>query len=312
MKTRLLLLLVVIVLGGAVMIPLAAQDAPSAPTCDPAALNFEFGLSEHGLTFDGLNRRYVLYVPESYDAATPAPLVISIHGFASNPYQQMGYSAWNPIADEYGFIVAYPQGTTFPARWNSGELGFGDSTADDVGFISAMIDEISAALCIDATRVYANGLSNGGGMSHRLACELSDRITAIGGVAGYYTLAECEPTRPVPVIAFHGAVDQIVPIDGDAASGVQSISTWVSEWAARNNCETLEALPDVGAVTIERHTDCDADADVIYYRAADGGHTWPGGGEDQPRLISGPVNRDINASALMWEFFTQFTLPEQD
>lgn len=306
MKQRLLFLVILLLVS---VFSVHAQDSTTPadePSCDSATQSFELGLHEWTFEIDGHTRRFWLYVPESYDPTTPTPLVMSFHGFGSNPVQQYSYSAWDKLADAHGFVVAYPQGTGFPARWNSGPLSFGDSTSEDVAYVDKLLDTLEENLCIDSARVYTNGLSNGGGMSYRLACELSDRITAMGGVAGYYTLETCEPTRPVPVIAFHGDRDSIVPIDG--VGDVPAIADWVAGWVERNECQTTEALEPVGTVSGTRYTDCADDVSVVYYVVGGGGHTWPGEGE-QPEFISGMVNRDISASTLMWEFFSQYTLP---
>ena len=125
----------------------------------------------------GENRAYLLYVPKSYDAAVPTPLVISIHGYAEWPAHQMEISHWNQLADQYGFIVVYPSGTQFPLRWRiSGAPGNDVDLMQDVNFISDLIDKITAEYNIDSRRIYANGLSNGGGMSFALSCKLSERV----------------------------------------------------------------------------------------------------------------------------------------
>lgn len=307
MPIRLFVLLCVALLS---FVPVNAQENDRPPVTCPTSQALVSGEQEIFLTVGEIARRALVYIPESYDPTVPTPLVLSFHGFASNPNQQRVFSSWDAVADEHGFIVAYPQGTGFPLRWNSGPLSFGDSPIDDVAFVSALIDDLAQSLCIDTARVYVNGLSNGGGISHRLACELSDRITAMGGVAGYYTFETCEPTRPVPVMAFHGDRDAIVPIDGMAGGvgSVAPIADWVAGWAERNACQTTETLETVGTVRGTRYTDCSEDADVVYYVVGGGGHTWPGESE-QPEFISGMVNRDIDASVLMWDFFSQYALP---
>ena len=164
----------------------------------------------------GEERRYLLYVPDSYDPSVPTPLVITLHGFVQWPANQAAVSRWNKLADEYGFIVVYPAGTGFPMRWRT--WGAADPT-QDITFISDLIDKLSAEYNIDPARVYANGLSNGGGMTFVLSCKLSERIAAIGTVAGAYSLPwdECNPSRPVPAIIFHGTADPIVPYQGGSA-----------------------------------------------------------------------------------------------
>lgn len=267
------------------------------------------------IAHDGEGRSYRLYIPAGYDASAPVALVLSFHGFASNAAQQETFSAWNAVADEGGFLVAYPQGLGFPARWNAGPLfRAGFATTDDVSFVRALVADIQANYCIDPDRVYANGLSNGAGMSNRLACEASDLIAAIGGVAGAYpALPACAIERPVPVIAFHGTEDRIVPIDGLAAGAgggepLPPIAEWAREWAVRNGCtDTPDDLPAIGAVTGIRYTGCTDGAEVEYYVADGGGHSWPGGGP-QPIFVIGRVNQDIDASRMMWDFFQRHPL----
>lgn len=314
---RLFSILSFLLILGVAAAPAAAQsDLPAAPDCStprPAATPGETIVET--IDVDGAVREYRLYVPVSYDPSQPTALVMSFHGFASNAGQQAVFSGWNAVADEEGFVVVYPQGAGFPARWNGGQLfAEGFAQADDVGFIRALAAHLGETLCIDPTRVYANGLSNGGGMSNRLACDASDLIAGIGGVAGAYAPLTCAPDRPVPVIAFHGTDDRIVPIDGLAnapggGGALPAVSDWVSDWAIRNGCDSANpiALEPVGAVTGVRYDDCVNGADVIYYVAEGAGHTWPGGGP-QPRFIVGEVNGDIDATRLMWEFFEQHPL----
>jgi polyhydroxybutyrate depolymerase len=215
------------------------------------------------------------------------------------------------VADEHGFLVVYPEGTGFPKRWNTSGVA-GEDAADDVIFLSALIDALSQQFNVDPQRIYVNGLSNGGGMSNTLACLQPERIAAIGGVAGAYTepTAGCNPPRPVPVIAFHGTDDRIVPYAGGAAGGPQNfvfpaVPDWAAAWSARNGCDaTPESLPAQGEVSGVRYTNCTDGADVVFYTVDGGGHNWPGGGS-LPEAIVGHITEDIDASAAMWEFFEQ-------
>ena len=165
----------------------------------------------------GRKRSYLLYVPESYNPATPTPLVISLHGFAEWPAHQMQVSHWNVLARRYGFIVVYPCGTQVPLRWHTYPMPDSDiDTMDDVTFISDLMDKLEPEYNLDATRIYVNGLSNGGGMAFTLSCKLPERIAAVGSVAGAYpfSVSESQPSRPVPAIVFHGTGDPIVPYLG--------------------------------------------------------------------------------------------------
>lgn len=300
----------VIALFGMGVLGAAAQS--ENPAC-AAGASFEAGQSNHSMTWGEGERSYRLYVPESYDPAQPTPLVLSLHGFASNPAQQEGFSAWNAVADEENFIVAYPAGTGFPLRWNSGLF---TGAVDDTAFLADLIDHLSDEWCIDPARVYINGLSNGAGMSYRFACEMADRVAAIGGVAGAYNAAPggCEPSQPVPVILFHGTDDPIVPYEGGTANdpgatAFPSVEEYARDWAERNECEltpeTISGLPD--SVSAIRYTGCADDVEVAFYTILGGGHTWSGSGETIPAFIGGATNREIESSAVMWAFFERYT-----
>jgi polyhydroxybutyrate depolymerase len=262
------------------------------------------------LESSGQKRKYLLYVPKSYNPSTPAPLVISIHGFAEWPAHQMEISHWNTLADKNGFIVVYPSGTGFPRRWKtSGKPGTPNDPMIDVQFISSLIDQLAREYNIDKTRIYANGLSNGGGMSALLACKLSDRIAAIGSVSGAYLfpLDECNPSRPVPMIAFHGTADPVVPYQGGPSSSFDLpfpvIPDWIKAWAQRNGCLLAPIeLPTSGEVSGIKYTHCEKNSDVILYTIQGGGHSWPGG-KPMPEWIAGHTTKDIDATELMWEFF---------
>ena len=263
----------------------------------------------------GRVRKYLIYVPESYDPNTASPLVFSFHGFVQWPAHQRNMTGWNTLADEHGFIVVYPKGTGFPLRWNimPNENDQGSMSEDPV-FIRELLEHLSHSYNIDQTRIYANGMSNGGGMSDLLACELWESFAAIGGVAGAYRYPRenCDPPRPVPVIAFHGQDDQVVPYSGGRSSRDDqieflSVEDWAASWAEHNSCATTPVFSEI-TNEIQRlsYSDCWQDNEVILYRVGDGGHTWPGG-EKLPVWIAGYTNQDINATALMWEFFSKYS-----
>jgi polyhydroxybutyrate depolymerase len=259
----------------------------------------------------GKKRTYLLYVPKSYRADRPAPLVVSIHGFAEWPAHQMEISRWNRVAEENGIIMFYPCGTGFPLHWfTNGQV----DALQDVQFISDLIDRLQKEYNIDPQRIYANGLSNGGGMSFLLASSLSERIAAFGGVAGAYLLPwkDYNPVRLVPAIIFHGTQDPIVPFGGGASRSFEypfpEINSWVKTLAAKNGCspDPVE-LPARGEVSGKRYTDDAQNADVDYYIVENGGHSWPGGGY-LPGVIVGHTTQDIDATRVMWDFFQQHPL----
>lgn len=269
---------------------------------------FQIHRSNGEIISSGEKRTYWLYVPENYNPKAPVPLVISMHGFADWPAHQMEMSGWNQLADENNFIAVYPSGSGFPLRWRAGGPA---NTHLDFQFISDLIDQIETDYNIDEARIYANGLSNGAGMSFVLACELSQRITAFGGVAGAYLLPweDCDQERPIPAIIFHGTEDQIVPFTGGESHfpdfSLPDITSWVSDLAAKNGCSAdPENLPTQGKVSGKRYTDCNQDAEILFYVIEGGGHSWPGGGY-LPEAIVGHTTQDIDATRTMWEFFKQ-------
>jgi polyhydroxybutyrate depolymerase len=267
------------------------------------------------LVSSGETRTYLLYVPESYDPSRPTSLVITFHGFAQWPAHQMQLSHWNDLADEHGFIVVYPSGTRFPLRWQAGgRFASNTDPADDVTFISDLIDQLAQDYNLDPRRIYANGMSNGAGMSFVLACELPERVAAVGLVAGAYLYPweECRPARPVPAIAFHGTDDPIVPFEGGTTGPFEApfpaIPDWIDTLAERNGCDPLpEELPASGVVSGLQFDRCEAD--VVFYTVAGGGHTWPGG-EPLPVWLTGQTTQDVDATQTIWDFFRQHTLPE--
>jgi polyhydroxybutyrate depolymerase len=262
----------------------------------------------------GQKRAYLLHVPKTIPGDRPMPLVICLHGFAEWPAHVMRLSHWNQLADEFGFLVVYPRGSGFPFRWRcSGMFGKQEEQPQDVQFISDLIDQLKKEYKIDEGRIYANGLSNGGGMSFLLAGRLSERIAAFGGVAGAYVLpwTEYQPKRPVPAIIFHGTADPLVPFHPRSSGrlrGFPDIPLWVKTLAEHNGCQTNALpLPENGSVSGVRYQGNKNNADVVFYTVTGGGHTWPGG-KPMPTAIVGKTTPDVDATRLMWSFFTEHPL----
>ncbi len=284
----------------------------------PAIFLLAFLLANHTngkLISSGETRRYLLYVPPTYNPAKDTPLVINIHGYAQWPANQRDISNWNDLADEQGFIVVYPMGREFPLRWSShAPVADSEQSRSDVRFISDLIAKLSAEYHIDTKRIYASGLSNGGGMSFMLACTVSEQIASIGGVGGAYTYPweACNPSRPVPLIVFHGMLDEIVPFNGGASNSFDipfpNIPMWVETYADRNGCSEKSEIPSQGAVAEIHYTACSENADVVFYSITDGGHSWPGG-DPLPEFIVGKTSQDIDATRVMWQFFVQHPMP---
>jgi polyhydroxybutyrate depolymerase len=266
------------------------------------------------LVSSGQKREYLVYVPKSYDRSRPTPLVISMHGAALWSAAQMAISQWNEQADRHGLIVVYPAGRkgVGPRVWR-----VNDPAMRDVKFISELIDTLGVAYNIDSTRIYADGISNGGGMAFVLSCTLSDRIAAVGmvGAAHLTPWSWCTDQRAVPMIAFHGTADRFTPYDGGttfvAPQRFPSIRVWTANWARRNRCAPHPIDSAVAADVVRRtYTSCADGADVVLYTVREGGHTWPGGGP-LPEWFTGPTSHSIDATGQMWAFFRAHPLPKK-
>lgn len=297
-------------------IPLLLLGLASGLTLLAAVAYWLSDRTNGSLVSGGVTRKYLLHVPKNYDPARPVALVISIHGYAEWPAHQMQQSGWNELAEQYGFIVVYPSGLGLPKRWRIGGIPNRPSDPEpEVTFISDLIDKLSGQYNIDPARIYANGFSNGGGLSFALSCRLSERIAAIGCVGGAYLLpwSDCQSARPVPVIVFHGTADPIVPYQGGPSRSFNlpfpTIPEWVEELALQHGCTgSPKAIFAQGNVSGFQYNGNAAGAEVVFYSIAGGGHAWPGG-KPLPKFIVGQHSAEINATRTIWDFFQRHPLP---
>lgn len=301
--------------------PPPSPDPPPQPDPDPevpylcpsGARAGDGGRQLRTMLHDDLLRSVYLHVPERYEPTVGATLVLNIHGFSSADWQQALLTGMGAEAEARGVVVAYPQGVA--SSWNAGDCcgtAWLDAV-DDVGFLEALIDRLSAEYCIDPRRIYATGMSNGGFMSHRLACELSDRIAAIAPVAGVLGVDDCSPARSVPVFAFHGTEDALVPYEGGtpvapdlgASFAFRSVAETMEHWRVHNGCEAdNETFLVRGDTTCVSWTDCAVQTQLCTVEG--GGHTWPGG-LAFPAL--GHTTDAIDATAMMLDFFERHPMP---
>ncbi len=255
------------------------------------------------ISHDGMTRSFFVHYPPTYNPAVSTAVVLNFHGRMSSASQQIALSRMNAVADAEGFLAVHPEGVG--ATWNGG-LCCGSAMSrgiDDVGFTRALLDALASEYCVDERRVYATGLSNGGFMSHRLACDLSDRITAIAAVAGTNGDLSCSPSRPVPVLHIHGDADSVVPYAGFA--GQLSVDSTIDGWRTRNGCGgSSSTVYERGDVTCVEWS-CREGAAVQRCRVRGGGHQWPGG---VPIPFLGTTTEDISASDAAWAFFQRFSL----
>ena len=276
---------------------------------------------------NGLSRTYIIHIPAS--AKTMMPLVIVLHGGGGKGKSmvKLTNSGFDRLSDKKGFIVVYPDG--IDKHWNDGrnELETGYETheknTDDVGFISALIDDLIKKYNADSKRVYVTGMSNGAMMSYRLGYELSSRIAAIAPVAGNIPqnlIQHCKPANPVAVLAINSDTDPLVPFNGGDVTGpfgkkklgkVLSAFESVMFWVKSNGCSSNPVVtdepdkdPEDGTrVQKQQFTNGKNNCEVILYTIKDGGHTWPGGYQYLGKWIVGKTCRDIIATEVIWEFF---------
>ena len=260
-------------------------------------------------------RNYWLVRPEGIEKTKPAPLLMVLHGSAGSGEDMMTVTrrGFERLADKEKFVVVYPD--ALERRWN--DQG---GTVDDVGFLLAIVDKLVADGLVDKNRIYVAGISNGGMMAQRLACEQADRIAGIATVAGGLPeplQATCKPARALPVLVIQGTEDPIVPWSGGAVAGFEDFGKVLSAretakfWAANNRCGdggVIAAEPDRDPkdgtrVKMEVFASCPAGAAVKLAAVEGGGHTWPGGYQYLPERFIGRTSQDVDANMLIWDFF---------
>ena len=272
----------------------------------------------HDFEYDGITRDYIVFLPQEYNSLTEFPVILNLHGYGSEAESQMTYSGMNSVADTAGFIAVYPNAVD--NVWNSGISDIPIWLApdvDDVGFISALIDMLDMQFSIDLNRIYSSGMSNGGFMSYKLACELSDRIAAIASVTGTIsqeTAENCDCQRTVPILQLHGTADPVVPYYGPV-NGWYSAQQAVEYWVELNSCSDSQTTPipnfdPTDGCTVVKYLfpDCDDSSEIVFFRINNGGHTWPGATVDINPSLYGNTNHDINANHEIWSFVSNYEL----
>lgn len=189
---------------------------PEGPSCTKAS-DLRPGETTRRIRVGNTTREYILNVPRDYDGSTQVPLILDFHPLMSDADFQSSNSGTNSLSESAGFIVAYPNG--IDNSWNFGPCCTESRSVDDEAFARAIVEELKEEGCVDEKRVYAMGYSNGGGMSHYLACDAADVFAAVAPAA--FDLVEerqCNPSRPIPVYLTRGRLDFIVPYRGGASN----------------------------------------------------------------------------------------------
>ncbi len=269
---------------------------------------------------DGLTRMYRVHVPSKYDPAMPTPLLFALHGGGGSMDYMADDANYGQIAasERNGFVVVFPNGFSKMksgkfATWNAGNCcaGARDENVDDVSFIRQIVNNITLQMNIDRNRVYATGMSNGGMMSYRLACEMSDVFKAIASVAGTDNTRSCTPKNPVPILHIHARNDTHVLFTGGAGESLRdeskvtdfaSVADTVSKWVRLNGCSATprRILEKTGAYC-EVYSQCLGNVQVQLCVTETGGHSWPGAKKTRGE----PASQAISANDIMWDFFNR-------
>ena len=279
------------------------------------------GAVEHSVTVDGMRRRYLVFPPKGFDK--PLPVVLALHGGGSNARQMERYTRFNDLAAKEGFLVVYPEAVD--GNWNDGRGIAGvraqQENIDDVKFVRTIVDRISKVHRIDRSRIYSTGISNGAFMSHRLATEASDLITAIAPVVGGMAPSmakQFHPTYPVSILIIQGDADPLVPIRGGMVGfprgrkrgQVVPTEETIALYVRRNGNQgdpTVTTLDrdekDGTSVEITKYPDGPGDVKTQVYIVRNGGHTWAGRPLYLPEMLIGKASQEFSATEVIWEFF---------
>jgi polyhydroxybutyrate depolymerase len=293
------------------------------------------------ITWQNAERFYQFHVPAAYKKGTPVPVVLVFHGGGGYPgavrYQVEDIEK---IADRENFIVVYPAGHAYEnngikfsdrlLQWNDGRPSDEGvmSTADDVGFVNGLLDDLAVFFSIDQQRIYACGISNGAQFTNRLAQQLSNRIAAIACVAGHRKADDYfpPPPRAVAKLQFSGMQDELAPYHGGTPpkkkAGIKiafkftlpPVEDTIASWAKHDGCPAEPAeTKRIGKAVMKRYGPGRDNTEVVLWTLEDGGHTWPGGQMvvSEVKADLGNINRDISAVELMWEFFKNHKTPDQ-
>jgi polyhydroxybutyrate depolymerase len=291
---------------GASAAPTGAGTHLAAATCNRP---HHAGQSSHSFTYKGKKRTYLLYVPTSYQGTTKVPMVFNFHGYGSNASEQMLLANFGPIADKNDFLVVAPNGQDGGGRhWSFTESGGFQS---DVAMVDALIKHLEGSLCVDATRIYSTGMSDGGAMTSVLACTSSNTFAAFAAVA-VVVYCGVPQRRAVAIESYAGSKDPIVPTNGGQVTccgnpTLPSKASAMANWATHDACKATYTDTRIKPHVVRRTwTGCKPGSTSVYYLVEGDGHTWPGG----PSLGSlGHATKEISASALIWKFFAAHKLP---
>ncbi len=274
------------------------------------------GDSEFETLAAGEKRAYLVHIPPHYDGITPMALVLALHGGGGNMHIQANESYYHQLsaADQHGYIVVFPNGySRLPggrlATWNAGNCcgAAQKKNINDVAFIRQIIHDMQERANIDPQRIYAQGMSNGGMMAYRLACELSELITAVASVAGTDGTTDCQPSQTVSILHIHAQDDDHVPFQGGfgekspAHVAFTSVPATIQKWTRLlQTTSTAERVLTVPGAYCDLYSGGKQHSEVKLCVTASGGHSWPGGNKVRGSAAGSTA---ISANDLIWQFF---------
>ncbi len=280
---------IAVLLSKTVGSPIAGTTTGTGEVTSPATGEAEVVRDQ--MMFDGVERFYRLYVPSSISAGSALPLVIALHGNGTDEEGFAELSGLDAKAEEEGFLVVYPR--AIEGVWNGG-FSRKTSDVDDVGFLVSLVDELSTRYSVDTERVFATGLSGGGIMTYRLACDAPELVSAIAPVAATMAV-ECSPGSPVSVLHIHGTDDPAIDIEGREDRGSPPVAAVVDAWSVFDGCEDEPQVATEGAATITRWSGCESGTAVHFYSVEGMSHEYP-------RRDDGDA---LDARDVSWTFFTE-------
>jgi polyhydroxybutyrate depolymerase len=285
-------------------IAIAAAAAPAAPPARAGAVPGAQctqpptpGTVRVDLVSGGLARSAVVHLPAAA-AGRRLPVLIALHGAGGNGAAFELSTGFSVLADDEGFVAVYPDASGEHPFWTINDHD--PQAANDVLFISDLLDRVEQMACVDTTRVYATGVSNGGGMAARLACELSTRIAAIAPIAGgYKSQPPCHPDRPVSVLEVHGTSDASVPYLGAAAAGgAGAVRPFLDGWRTRDGCRSQQRVTRPAPRVLRYDwSHCAHGTAVAHLEILQGAHQLPGALPPDPGQAS-----TVSAPWQVWAF----------
>ncbi len=288
------------------------------------------GVHQREVLSEGVDRIYLLHVPRVYDAVTPLPLLVVLHGGGGSAEFALRVHGWKDLSQREGCLVVFPQATPEdpalpagvrenPRIWNDGSRrsAVARRNVDDIGYLAAMLDDVQRIFTVDSNRIFVTGFSNGASMTFRVGVELAGRVAAIAPVSGHLCLENPQPSRPLSMLYMIGLEDPLNPFDGGPTSSpwgvrrqkpaiMDSILSWVRLIGASERPTSLQQRDGVKLV---KFGPGQSGNEVQLYTIEGQGHEWPGAERTLPRSISGPQTRKLNATQVVWDFFSSTHLP---